>query len=845
MNEKQIKSPKKNSGTAQSDKKDIGQTKSFVGLSDEEVIRQRELYGSNKIIRQKNLLWHNLLSVAKEPMFILLLAASVVYLLLKSYTEAFTMFAALIFVAGIDVFQNFKSQKAIKALGRITAKNVKVIRNAVPLEIDVEDLVTEDIFICEEGTIVPADAVILSSNDFSLNEAILTGESVSVEKFQGDEIYQGTLVIRGYCYAQAKAVGLQTALSGIGELVATIDKEKTPLQLKVSKFVKVMVMAGSMAFALVWIYHWWDSGSMIHGLLHGLTMAMSVLPEEIPVAFSTFMALGAYRLLRYGIIARSPRAVETLGTATVICLDKTGTLTQNLMTVAHTVNAKTGEVVSFEHSPKPSEVLEYAMWASEEKPFDPMEISIHKYYSDLFIDDRREEFRMVKEFPLSGILPVMTHLFQNDILEYKIACKGALEGVLKLCRLSDDASIKALEEGKVYAEKGMRVLGVAKGVWEKSEVPLHQKEIEFEYLGMITFLDPIDEHIPEVIDSFYRAGIDVKMITGDYKETALAVAELTHIKSEKVITGNELTQMNDKDLMREVSEVSVFARVNPEGKLRIINALKKAGQIVAMTGDGVNDAPALKAAHIGISMGKRGTEVAKGAAGLVLVGDDLAKMTDAIFLGRRINQNLIKAIRYIISIHIPIIILVTLPIFIGWLPAMLFSPVHVIFLELIMGPTCSIIYENEPTVKEELKRPISASHQNLLSKSQLWVTILQGLVITAGCILAGFFAKQKGLDEMGIRTYIFSALVLSNIFLTLVNRSFKETILITIRRRNKFIPLIISISILLLLSILFTPVLNELFSVYPLDLSDFYPLLIIAIVFTLWIEPFKYFRAKR
>ncbi len=826
-----------------SNKKDIGQNKVFVGLSDEEVIRQRELYGSNKIIRQKNLLWHNLLSVAKEPMFILLLATSVVYLLLKSYSEAFTMLAALIFVAGIDVFQNFKSQKAIKALGRITAKNIKVIRNAVTLEIGVEDLVTEDIFICEEGTIVPADAVILSSNDFSLNEAILTGESISVEKFQNDEIYQGTLVIRGYCYALVKAVGLQTALSGIGELVATIDKEKTPLQLKVSKFVKVMVMAGSMAFALVWIYHWWESASMIHGLLHGLTMAMSVLPEEIPVAFSTFMALGAYRLLKYGIIARSPRAVETLGTATVICLDKTGTLTKNLMTVAHTVHAKTGEVVSYEDSPKPSEVLEYAMWASEEKPFDPMEISIHKHYSDLFDQSKSEEYRMVSEFPLSGILPVMTHIFRNNKLEYKIGCKGALEGILKLCHLSDDAYIKALEEGNVYAEKGMRVLGVAKGVWKKSEVPLHQEDIEFEYLGMITFLDPIDEHIPEVIDSFYRAGIDVKMITGDHKETAVAVAELTHIKSTKVITGNELTQINDKDLINEVAEVSLFARVNPEGKLRIINALKKAGQVVAMTGDGVNDAPALKAAHIGISMGKRGTEVAKGAAELVLVGDDLAKMIDAIFLGRRINQNLIKAIRYIISIHIPIIVLVTLPIFIGWLPAMLFSPIHVIFLELIMGPTCSIIYENEPTVEEELRRPITTRHQNLLSGRQLWITILQGLVITAGCIFAGFYAKQKGLDEVGIRTYIFSVLVLSNIFLTLVNRSFKDTILVTIRLKNKFIPLIVLITIFLLLSILFVPILNKLFIVSPIGLNDFYPLLIIALIFTLWIEPFKYVRS--
>ena len=406
--------------------------------------------------------------------------------------------------------------------------------------------------------------------------------------------------------------------------------------------------------------------------------------------------------------------------------------------------------------------------------------------------------------------------------------------------MSEEEVSRSLEKGKTYAQNGLRILGVAKGHWNQANYPQRQEAIPFEFLGIITFLDPIDAHIPEVIESFYKVGVEVKMITGDFKETAIAIAEQAHIKTVNIITGSELAKMKDEDLVKRVGEISIFARVKPKTKMRIINALKQAGEIVAMTGDGVNDAPALKSAHIGISMGKRGTDVAKGAAGLVLSGDDLGKMIDAIFLGRRINQNLIKAIRYIISIHIPIILLVTLPIFIDWLPVMLFAPVHVIFLELIMGPTCSIIYENEPTIERDLKQPVRFGSNNLLKSSQLWITILQGIVITLGCLIAGYYGKTNGLDEFAIRTYIFTTLVFSNIFLTLVNRSFSHTIIQTIQRRNKLIPLIISISVVLLLLILYTPALNQLFDVSSLTLKEFYPLLVIAFISTIWIEPFKY-----
>lgn len=811
------------------------------GLSAAEVDIQREHFGSNSLVREKNTLLATIYSAATEPMFILLLLACLIYFIVKQYAEAITMLIALLFVAGIDVLQNFRSKKAVKAISKITESSTKVIRDSVPQEIPIEEVVQKDIIVCEEGSVIAADALIVSSSDFAVNEAILTGESVSVEKFKGDTILQGTVVVRGYCYAQVKAVGSQTMLSGIGELVASTGKEKTPLQLKVASFVKIMVIAGSIAFVFVWLYNWWDSGSLIHGLLHGLTMAMSVLPEEIPVALSTFMALGAYRLLKKGIIARSPKTVETLGSATVICVDKTGTLTKNLMQVAYTFDFTNQEETDFSSINKSNVILDYAMWASEVKPFDPMEKSIHDFYTNTSPSDERQHYHMVKEFPLAGSPPVMTHVYRNEKEEFIVACKGALEGVITLCQINEPAKNTILVKGGEYAKRGLRVLGVAKGNWLKNELPATQDDINFEFLGLITFDDPADPQIAGVITQFYAAGVDVKMITGDYMETATAIAKQTGIKTESVLTGVELTKLKDEELKKVVNHTSIFARINPEGKLRIINALKENGAIVAMTGDGVNDAPALKASHIGIAMGKRGTDVAKGAAGLILANDNLGAMVDAIFLGRRINENLSKAIRYIISIHIPIILLVLLPILLVFLPAMLFSPIHVIFLELIMGPTCSVIYENEPTDRNELKNPTSTS-KNLLSSAQLWLTILQGLIITAGCVLIGYYAHDQGYHEVKTRTLIFTTLILSNICLTLVNRSFTRTIVETILRKNNLIPIIIGISITLLVLMLQVPALNNLFEIESLSLKELVYCGLIALASTIWIELYKFLK---
>lgn len=821
-----------------------GTQQEFKGLSASEVLENRQKFGENKGIKGGNPLLKSMISAATEPMFLLLAAACILYFILQETTEAFTLLAALLFVAGIDVFQNFRSSKAVKALSQMTQSRAKVIREGKEMEIQASEIVMADVMVCEEGNLIPADGKILASNDFAINEAILTGESVAVEKFTEDSVLQGTLVVRGYCYAKVTGIGLNTTLAGIGGLVESQEDQKTPLQLKVANFVRTMVIAGGLAFAFVWAWHWWDSGSIIHGLLNGLTMAMSVLPEEIPVALSTFMAIGAYRLYRKGVIARSPKTVETLGSATVICLDKTGTLTQNLMQVAVVHDWKSGKSLDFRQKGEPNEVLEYAMWSSEESPFDPMEISIHEQYEQFYPEDRRKEFHMAHEYPLAGKPPAMTHCFENEQGERIIACKGALEGVLNLVGISGELRKKILEEGSNLASQGLRVLGVAKGSWDKEKYPEQESEIDFEFLGLVTFYDPPAENIPKVIRGFQDAGIQVKMITGDYRETAIAIAREVGIPTDTALTGDEVAALSDKALREKVGKTAVFARISPEAKLRIVDALKAEGETVAMTGDGVNDAPALKSAHIGVAMGKRGTEVAKGAAGLILSGDDLSRMIDAIFLGRRINSNLIKAIRYIISIHIPIILLVTLPIFFGWLPAMLFTPVHVIFLELLMGPTCSIIYENEPTPESELQKPARKNQRSLFSGPQLFLTIVQGLMITVACLVAGFYAHSKGMEIPQTRALIFTTLIFSNVFLTLFNRSFSHSVFQTLKMKNRLIPLIIGISLAALAGILFVPWLNAIFDVVPLEPVQIALAAGIALAGTAWVEGWKVIRKE-
>jgi len=815
-----------------------------TGLTTEQVTASRQQYGSNTLEMHEDRVFLNVLKeVILEPMFILLLAACIIYFAVGQYQEGIIMLVSIFIVAGISLFQEYRSKNAVLALKKLSASNANVMRNGKAIQIATEEIVVDDLLLLEEGEVVAADGLIVAANDFSLNESILTGESFAVTKTANNKntVFKGTLVTSGSATIKVIAIGLKTGFGKIGLSLKEITIVKTPLQNQIRSFVRNMVWVGAIAFLIVVGFNYYESGNLVQSFLQGLTLAMSILPEEIPVAFSTFQALGAFRLLRNHIIVKQPQYVETLGSATVICVDKTGTLTQNKMSIENVYDAETKLSVPVkDDTGLPARLIEYAMWSSETNPFDPMEKAIHELYEKTATADKRKQFNQVHEYPIGGKPPMMTHIFKNESGETIIAAKGAPEAILRQSNLSIKELKHIEEQSLTYAKSGYRVLGVGKGNWKETKWPVSQDEFEFEFLGLIAFQDPPKENIIQTIQTFRDAGIPVKMITGDYAETALAIARQVQLDhNNEVLTGQEVLHLTKEALQQKVKQVNIFARMFPEAKLKVIDALKENGEVVAMTGDGVNDGPALKAAHIGIAMGQRGSEVAKSAASLILTDDDLAHMTDAVALGRKIYDNLKKAIQYIVSIHIPIILIVTLPLLLMWKFTDIFSPVHVIFLELIMGPTCSIIYENEPVEPGTMQRPPRKMGATFLSLKQLSMSIIQGTMITAGCLGIGYYYMQQGNNETDIRTVIFITLLFSNIFLTLINRSFQYSVFKTLTYKNNLVPLIIGITLLLIAALLYVPFIRNIFRLNPLSLTAIATCVFVAILSTLWIEIWK------
>lgn len=814
------------------------------GLNEEQVQASRALHGTNKLdLKEDRVLLDVLKGIVTEPMFILLLVACMIYFLLGEMKEGIIMLISILIVAGISLFQDYRSKNAVRALNQLAAARSTVRRRGKDIKISSEEIVNGDILLLEEGEIVAADGVILQANDFSLNESMLTGESLSVTKTAADNsvVYKGTLVSSGSAVIKVNAVGRETMFGKIGISLKEISIVKTPLQLQISSFVKTMAWVGGAAFLLVVAVNYLQSENWVQSLLQGLTLAMSVLPEEIPVAFSTFQALGAFRLLKNNIIVKQPQYVETLGSATVICTDKTGTITQNKMSIAflYDADSNTATAPVTGKNNKYDQLLEFAMWSSETNPFDPMEKAIHHLYEQNTVRDKRNEYKQVHEYPISGNPPMMTHIFSHSG-ETIIAVKGAPEAILRQSELTPEESAHYTSVAKEYASKGFRVLGVGKGSWKEAHWPVSQEEFVFQFLGLLIFQDPPKENIRTTLDTFRQAGISVKMITGDFPETALAIAEQVNLENNhEVITGKEVLLLNKEALRKRVTEVNIYARMFPEAKLKVIEALKDNGEIVAMTGDGVNDGPALKAAHIGIAMGVRGSEVAKSAASLILADDDLFHMTEAVALGRKISDNLKKAIQYIVSIHIPIILIVAVPLFLSWQYAQLFSPVHVIFLELIMGPTCSIIYENEPMEPGTMNRPPVKNHYRFLSFRQLSLSIIQGLLITAGCLGAGYYFMQIGESEKTVRTIVFTTLLFSNIFLTLANRSFKYSFWQTIGYKNNLMYLILSVTTIFIFLILYVPYMRGIFNLELISVKQILITIAVALISVGWIEIWK------
>ena len=813
------------------------------GLSDSEVKKAQQQYGDNAIKGEQNSAWYSLLfDIIKEPMTLILIAVSIIYVLVGDLGEAAFMFVAIVAVTGISFYQDSRNQKALQELEKLNEPLSSVIRNGQLVEIPTHEITIGDLCVTEEGKMINADGNIVHSNDFSVNESALTGESMSVFKdIDHSEIYSGTLTVSGLAIFEVTAIGAETKLGKIGTSILSIKEEKSPLQLQIEKFVKGMAIIGIIVFAMVCGFNYFQTKDIVSSLLNGLTLAMSILPEEIPVAFTTFMALGSWKLLREGIIVKKSSVVETLGSTTVICSDKTGTITENSMKLNAIYDAKMCTVFDENqfNDVEISEIIQYAMWSSEPVPFDPMEKTLHRVYEQTQVDERNQ-YQMFFEYPLSGKPPMMTHCFKNNENQRIIAAKGAPEAILNVSKLSEEEKNQLKKVIDDFGLKGFRLLGVAKSNFEEDNFPKIQQDLPFEFLGFVVFYDPPKKGINTVFQQIYDAGIKVKVITGDNAETTKSIAEqagILHV--ENSITGSEITQLSEKELLKEARDKVLFARMFPEAKLAVVKALKEDGDVVAMLGDGVNDGPALKAAHIGVAMGEKGTEIAKQAAQLILTNDDLGKLVVGIAAGRRIYTNLKKAVQYIISIHIPIILIVSLPLFLGWAFPQIFTPVHVIFLELVMGPTCSIVYENEPLEKDSMKRKPRPMTETFLNWKELSTSIIQGIIITLGLLFVYQYTYQLGGNEEKTRAMVFTTLIFSNVWLSLTNRSFYYSLWSSFRNKNNLMVYVTVLTLVILFAILYIQPISLFFKVTSLNLNELGIAMLVAILSVLWFEVYK------
>lgn len=823
----------------------------LTGLTDEEVIRSREMHGLNTQKLQNTVTWWKIVfDILREPMLIILFLVSALYFLLGQYGEAWFMVGAIIIVSGISFYQDNRSRLALEALEALNTPVSRVVRNALSIKIPTTEIVPGDLVIAEEGSLINADGHVVYSHDLSVNESTLTGEAFPVVKSerQDSKLYSGTMVSSGIAVYRVTDTGQHTRLGQLGTSLTGIKDEASPLQKQIRSFVQKMAIAGVLVFMLVWLVSYLEHRDFLLSLMKGLTLAMSVLPEEIPVAFTTFMALGSRRLIRDGVLVKKTRTVETLGNATVICTDKTGTITENRMQLQGIYTHADQRYSSREDpaSPALTDLLEAAMWASEPIPFDPMEKAIHEAYGRNTSADKRKSFRMVHEYPLGGIPPMMTHVFEDAQGTRIIAAKGAPEALLQVSGVSLEERLNIEKMVNQLAEKGYRILGV--GVCETipEKFPARQQDIVFTFAGLLAFLDPAKKDIASVFQQFNDAGIVVKIITGDNAVTTQAIArEAGLVTHNAPIDGDELMKMDDTDLQTTVRERQIFTRMFPEAKLKTVNTLRSQDEIVAMIGDGVNDGPALKAADIGIAMGLKGTELAKNAADLILLDDDISRMIDAIASGRRIYANLKKAVQYIVSIHIPIILTVSLPIFLGWTYPDIFTPVHVIFLELIMGPTCSIVYESEPLEKHAMQQPPRPQGYSFIKLSEMGLSVIQGLIISAGTLFMYHYYIAQEATESQTRTVVFITLILANIFLTLANRSFYYSVFESLKNKNALIWGVIGITTFVLVMMLYVPAIREFFKMSIIPFTDFIKCLMVAFASVFWIEVWKLIQRKK
>ncbi len=840
--------------------------KKITGLSSDVVASKMAAVGLNELpsARKRNII-DIALEVLREPMFLLLVACGSIYLLLGDIREALMLLGFVVVVISITLYQERKTERALEALRDLSSPRALVIRDGRQKRIAGREVVPDDILVLTEGDRVPADAMLLASSNLAVDESLLTGESVPVRKIAWDGfeemkrpggndapfVYSGTLIVRGQGIAQVKTTGANTEIGKIGKSLQTLESEKTPLQKEIALLVKNIAIIGTALCVVVVVVYGLTRFDWLHGFLAGITLAMAMLPEEFPVVLTIFLALGAWRISQKQVLTRRVPAIETLGAATVLCVDKTGTLTLNSMTVSNIfVQGDFLEIAGEGQSSLPEkfhELVEFGILASNINPFDPMEKALRELGEKTLSNTEHLHYNwaLVQEYPLSQQLLAMSHVWKSpDGQDYVIAAKGSPEAIADLCHLNQLETDKVDRSITAMADKGLRVIGVAKAHFKQTSLPGEQHDFVFQFVGLVGLTDPVRPTVPAAIKECYSAGIRVVMITGDYPGTALNIAaQIGLAPMDAVITGPELEKMGQEELRERIKRVNIFARIMPEQKLLLVQALKANGEIVAMTGDGVNDAPALKSAHIGIAMGGRGTDVARESAGLVLLDDDFSSIVQAIRLGRRIFDNLKKAMAYIFAIHVPIAGMSLIPVLLKW--PLVLLPVHIVFLELIIDPACSIVFEAEKEEKNVMTKPPRNPEKPLFGRRTIALSLLQGFVVLFIVLIIYMLALYQGKGEMEARALAFTTLIIANIGLIFTNRSWTRTIVSMLTSPNKALWWVLSGALLFLGLVLYTPGLRDLFHFTQLHLPDLALCLLAGGLSILWFEGLKMFENRK
>ena len=815
------------------------------GLNSEEVEKLQRKYGMNElIIQEKPNMLKKFLGVFKEPMFLLLLIAATVYFLLGAPKDGAIMLVFVGFVASITFIQEWKTEKTMNALKDLTSPKVNTLRNGKNILIKSTELVPGDVVFLSEGERIPADCIVLEPSNFSVDESILTGESEYVMKvsttqsekstdyWKKDILYAGTLCVFGKCTAIVKFTGINTEYGKIGKAISEAKDEPTPLQKKVSILVKNIAIAGVILCISVMVTSYFYSFNILNSILSGISLAMAIIPEEFPVVLTVFLSMGAYRLAKNNTLMRKISAVETLGSATVLCVDKTGTITQNKMKVKSIYSD--GRIFNNEDL-KNQELSDLMVLSCEKDPYDPMEKAILEA-ANLSKLETLYKYDLSKKIAFDSKTKRMANIYIKDN-KYYVAVKGSAETVLGLCNLDKQTMDEINIEIDKMASNGLRVLALADCTSEKVYDDLECYELTFK--ALVGLQDPPKEGVEEAIKLCKKAGIRVVMITGDYSKTAMAIGEEIGLKfTDKVIVGNEIDSLSENELCEVVKSCDVFSRVIPEQKMKIVKALKKNGEIVAMTGDGVNDAPALKSADIGIAMGQRGTEVAKEAAHMILMDDNFTTIVKSVKDGRRVYDNIRKAMVYILIIHIPIAAMAMFaPLF--NLPPLLL-PMHIMLLELIIDPTCSIVFEGEPAEANIMENPPRPPQEPLLTRNLTIKVVLQGVVMFLAAFMPFHYMIDLGISSEYARSFSLITFIVANVTLVLVNRSNTELLYHLIKEKGSKVRLIVnSMALIMVFAIVYIPILNGFFrtekiGVYPLIFA-----IVLGFISTGWWEIVK------